>query len=267
MVKMLAIDIDGTLIDFEQQNITSKVKDAVFKAKEKGVYVVLISGRNYYSMKRYLEDLEIEEYGITTNGGLVLDLKTKKRIIENDLDREIAIDVLKEIEKNQVSYSIFAGLHIYAPHKHREDPTIKFLAKEKDNVKYIESGMTFVEENTINKYMFVGKDRVLDAMHKTITSKHGDDVNVEYGFEHHMEVYPKSMNKGIALRGLADELDIDMKHVMAIGDAENDISMLKAAGIGVAMGNAIKEVKDYADYVTKGIAEDGVAHAIEKYIL
>jgi Cof subfamily protein (haloacid dehalogenase superfamily) len=267
MIKLLAIDIDGTLINFERPNISKKVKNTVMAAKRLGVYVVLISGRNYYSMKRYLEDLGIEEYGITTNGGIVLDLKTGKAIIENEMKKDIALGVYKKLEEKNIPYSLFAGLNVYVAEKHRNQPTIELLAKEKDNVIVVDDMERFILENKMNKFMFMDEDHTLDALRDYFEEKYGDCVNVEYGFEKHMEIYPKCLNKGMALEALAEQLEIPMDEVMAIGDAENDISMLEIAGIGVAMGNAIKNVKDHADYVTKSVDEDGVAYAIEKFII
>ena len=128
MIKLLAIDIDGTLINFERPNISKKVINTVMAAKKLGVYVVLISGRNYYSMKRYLEDLGIEEYGITTNGGIVLDLKTGKAIIENEMKKEIALGIYNKLEEEEIPYSLFAGLNVYVSEEHRNQPTIALLS-------------------------------------------------------------------------------------------------------------------------------------------
>ncbi|NTW72677.1 MAG: HAD family phosphatase [Eubacteriaceae bacterium] len=267
MYDLLAIDIDGTLINFEQPDISERVKNAIFKAQEKGVYVVLISGRNYYSMKRFVEELKIKEYGITTNGAVVIDLKTRTKIIETCLSKEMASDICTIIEKADVPYAISADLNVYATEKHAEFSSFKTLAQEEDNLIIIENGQKYTAENHINKFVFVADNEKLSLMYEEIIEKYGDRVNVEHGYEFHMEVYPKTINKGVALTALAKQINIPIERVMAIGDAENDIEMLKMAGLGVAMGNAINNVKDYADYITKPIDEDGVAWAIEKFIL
>lgn len=267
MVKLLAVDIDGTLINYEQPDISVKDKEAIIKAGKKGVHVVLISGRNYYSMKRFLDDLSIKDYGITINGGIVIDMQNEEKILETYLDTDIAQGLTQIFEEEKVPYAIFGGLKAYAPKKHENHPTVEYLNIEKDNMVIYDDTREFLNTVKVNKYITMTDDKNLDRISSVIKSKYGDRVFVEYGFSGLVEIYPIGMNKGIALKNLADKLEISMDQVMAIGDAENDISMIEAAGIGVAMGNAVKNVKDHADYVSRTIEENGVAYAIEHFIL
>ncbi|MFZ7120239.1 MAG: Cof-type HAD-IIB family hydrolase [Eubacteriaceae bacterium] len=266
MYKLLGIDIDGTIINYEQPNITKRVKEAIFRAKKQGVHVVLISGRNYYSMKRFLEELDVKDFGITINGGIVIDLKSGEKIFETYLDEEIARGLTNIFIQEKVAYAVFAGLNAYAVREFEKNPTVEYLKNEKDNVIVYDDTEDFLSTIKTNKFIAMTDDKNLEKLTQIIKEKYGDKVYVEYGFSGLIEIYPIGMNKGVALQSLANKLQIPMKKVMTIGDAENDISMLKVAGMGVAMGNAIMNVKDHADFVTKAIHEDGVAHAIDKFI-
>lgn len=267
MYKLLAIDIDGTIIDYERPHISDVVKDSVKRAKELGVYIVLISGRNYYSMKRFLEELEVEDYGITINGGIVTDLKTGEKLYEVYLEKSVARGVTEILSRKGVPYAVFAGLNAYAPREYEEHPTVQYLNLEKDNMIIYDDTDAFLNTIKTNKYIAMDTDEELDVLTEIIKDKFGDKVYVQYGLKGLIEIYPLDMNKGMALSNLANKLGIPMEEVMAIGDGENDISMIEAAGMGVAMGNAVKNVKEHADYVTKSIQEDGVAYAIEKLII
>lgn len=268
MYKLLAIDIDGTLISFKRPNISDRVKDAVRKAKEMGTHVVLISGRNYKSMNRFLEYLNITEYGITTNGSVVVDLTNENILYETILDESVARGLIEIFETENITYTAFAGLYAYAHRKHVENRTIQVLMREKDNVHIYEDIEELFANVKTNKYSVIGKkEDNLDKLIDVIKENYGDKVAVEYGLKGHIDIYPKATNKGIALRKLAEKLQIPMDQVMAIGDSENDITMIEAAGLGIAMGNAFEHVKECADYITETMEEDGVAHAIEKFIL
>ncbi|MPW26873.1 Cof-type HAD-IIB family hydrolase [Alkalibaculum sp. M08DMB] len=267
MYKLLAIDIDGTLMTFKQPQITQRVKEAIQRAKEKGTHVILISGRNYRSMNRMLQDLDIKDYGITINGGIIVDIASGENISATYLDRSVASGITSIFESEGIPYAIFAGFYTYAPREHEYNNTVEYLKLEEDNVRIYDDTEEFLNTVKTNKYMGMASHEKLDKIAKLIKEQYDDYVFIEYGLREHMEIYPKTINKGIALTSLADKLSIPMEEVMAIGDAENDISMLEAAGLGVAMGNALSSVKEKADYITKSVEDDGVAYAIEKFII
>ena len=268
MYKLLAIDIDGTLISFKRPDISDRVKEAVRKAKEMSTHVVLISGRNYKSMNRFLEDLNITEYGITTNGSVIVDVTNENILYEIMIDESVARGIIEILDIENIAYTAFSGLYAYAHKKHEENRTVQVLKREKDNVRIYDDIEHLFDGIQINKFSVIGKNEDdLDKLIDQIKDKYGDIVEVEYGLKAHIDIYPKGTNKGIALTKLAEKLQIPMEQVIAIGDSENDISMIEAAGLGIAMGNAFEHVKECADYITQTIEEDGAAQAIEKFIL
>ncbi|MFZ7132352.1 MAG: Cof-type HAD-IIB family hydrolase [Eubacteriales bacterium] len=266
MYKLIAIDIDGTMISMEKPYITDRVKKAIYKAKEMGVHVILISGRNYNSMTRFLDELEIKDYGITINGCVVMNIATGEKIFETYLDQEVAKGLTEIFIRERVPYTVFADLYTYAPKEFESNSTIQYLMLEKDNVRLYEDTEQFLANIRTNKYMIMADEKKSKSIVEEVKKKY-PGVYVECGAKGHIEIYPIGTNKGLALTKLASQLKINMRNVMAIGDGENDISMLKVAGLGIAMGNAVTNVKSHANYVTKTVDEDGVAYAIEKFIL
>ncbi len=267
MYKLLAIDIDGTLISFKRPDISQRVRNAILKAKEKGTHIVLASGRNYKSMSRVLEHLDIREYGITSNGAVVVNLEDETILFEAFVAPHIAQGVTEIVEGADIAHMVFSGLHLYAHKRYEKNPTIQYFQKEEDNLRLYDNSQEFVNKVKINKYSVMGEDAILNKVIKKINERYREELEIVYGLKGHIDVYPKKVGKDIALQKLADKLEIPMNQVMAIGDSENDLAMIKAAGLGIAMGNAFVHVKKQADFVTKAIDEDGVAVAIERFII
>lgn len=267
MYELLALDIDGTLIGYDDPNITKRNVESVHEAKENGVKIVLLTGRNYGSMKGYNKQLDLDGYLMTINGAVVVDSATESILSEVSIGKEIADQIVFDLEEREIPYILFCGMNLYAREENRELDTVRMLDMDSGNVTLIKEYAEIQQVVTVHKIVAIWPTEELKKLIPTIKEYSADTLHFEFGFVDHMDIYPSIATKGDALRNLAQSLNVDLEKVMAIGDAQTDVSMIKMAGMGIAMGNAPDDVKEVADYVTKGVEEDGVAYAVDKFIL
>ncbi|MFD2305718.1 sugar-phosphatase [Enterococcus termitis] len=266
-VKLVAIDIDGTLLD-SNRNITPKVKETLQKANEKGIYIVLCTGRPLPGVKEQLTELDLygdNDYVITYNGSLVQATKSNEIISQYSLSYDDFLEIelmsrkvgthLHTIDDKAV-YTANRDIGKYTVHEaYLVDMPLKYRAVDE-----------MTPDMSIIKMMMIDEPDVLDKaisqLPESFTSKYTTVKSTEFYFE----ILNKEASKGNALAKLAEHLGIDQSETMAIGDNENDLSMIEYAGIGVAMGNATENIKRAADIQTSSNDEDGVAEVLLKYI-
>lgn len=274
-IQLLALDVDGTLFGSDGKVIPASV-EAIRKAQEKGVQVVLASGRDYDGLPwDQLKDVQID-YVITTNGSAVYRTKDRKCLKEECLDKEKVIPLFEYILSKEVYLSVFIDGVNYTPiqcfpyvEKMIVPDYVKVALRTKANcmedmIGYLRENDAKMQKATLNFQYQDGE--YLNREEVKAYLKACPDINVVDGGFSNLEFTRKGVCKATGLEMLTEYLDISIKDVMAIGDSENDIEMLEAAGCGIAMGNALDSVKAVAKGVTLGNDEDGVAAAIEKYI-
>lgn len=267
-IKLIAIDMDGTLL-LPDHTISPAVKNAIAAARARGVNVVLTTGRPYAGVHNYLKELHMEQpgdYCITYNGALVqkaADGSTvaqtalsyddyrfwknslaKSVLISTPLDRTTLYTANRDISYYTVHESFVATIPLVFCEAEKMDPNTQFL-----------------------KVMMIDEPAILDCAIARIPQEVKEKYTVLKSAPYFLEILDKRVNKGTGVKSLADVLGIKPEEIMAIGDQENDIAMIEYAGVGVAMDNAIPSVKEVANFVTKSNLEDGVAFAIEKYVL
>lgn len=268
MIKLIAIDIDGTLINSKHE-ITPRVHAALTKAKEQGVYVVLCTGRPLPGVQRYLQELSLindRDFVITYNGSLVQRTGTGESLVRFGL----TMDDLKQIDdyyqQYGVNYHIIDEKNIYVT-----TPKIgKYTYMERDLV-----GMPIVQKTikefeptaSFSKMMFVDEPEILDHLATKLSDSFTETHNIVRSMPVYLEVVHQQASKGHAVSKLAEYLGLDASEVMCIGDQGNDKDMIEYAGMGVAMGNAIDEIKELANFITTTCDEDGVAVAVETHVL
>lgn len=267
-IKLIAIDLDGTLLH-PQRHITSRVKQAITEARNKGVYIVLSTGRPYIGVQRYLLELDLLKEGqfcITNNGALVQQANNGDCISEivlsfddylyfEQLSRQLGVrfqalshSLLFTAEKNISKYTVQEAALTGIPLRYR-------------TVQEMDCHLTFP------KVMMIDSPEKLDNAIQKIPAEAYEKYTLMKSAPCYLEILNKQGNKGVGVKMLADKLALSRDEIMAIGDQENDLAMLSFAGIGVAMGNGIEAVKAISQFVTKTNMEDGVAHAIEKFVL
>lgn len=266
-IKMIAIDIDGTLLN-EKNELAPATIAAVQAATAQGIKVVLCTGRPLTGVQPYLDALKLsgdDQYAITYNGS-VSQTVSGKMMTNHSLSYNDFIDLEALARKLQVHFQIETPDFIYTPNKDISAYTIAESMLVKMLIRYRAVG-EISRDLTISKAMFVDHKDIIDRVNAEIPQEFRDRFYVVQSTPFFVEIMNKQASKGNTLGELATKLGFSADEVMAIGDQGNDLTMIDYAGLGVAMGNAIDEIKEAAQVTTLTNVEDGVAAAIHKYVL
>ena len=265
--KVLALDIDGTLTNSEKK-ITERTKRAVDAAAERGVKIVIASGRPVQGIREFARELRLEEndgYILSFNGGRLISCRTGEIIHDMKLPLEYLPEIYALSKEYGVNLMSYEGDDLIT-----ETPDDEFLAIEaRINGLGIKKVDNLVEHINfpINKCLMLGEGNYLAEVEKKVHAALCDRMDVYRSEPYFLEILPKGVDKAKALERLLNMLDSSREELMACGDGFNDLTMIRYARLGVAMANARDEVKESADYVTCSNDEDGVAAAIERFIL
>jgi Cof subfamily protein (haloacid dehalogenase superfamily) len=268
LIRLIAIDLDGTLLDSNKE-ISIRNREALARAKTAGVKVVLCTGRPLTAIEGYLETLNLRDngdYSITFNGGLVQKNDTGE-IIEKAL---MPLESVQELHELAVTLNV--PLDILSDGLVLQLPTTAdytSLYPQLNNLLTFEPAelSQLTEARIYNKAVVAVNEDYLDGQITKIPQRFFDNYEVIKTRSNLLEFMPKGITKAYGISLLAKDLNIDVTEIMTIGDEENDVPMIEYAGIGVAMANAIPKVKDCADIITDSNDEDGVAKIIEKLVL
>lgn len=267
MYKLIALDMDGTLLTSDKV-ISEKTKIALKKAEEKGVKVVLASGRPLEGISRYLEELDLlkhDDYVLSYNGGVVRNTKTKECVSKavlkgSDLKRLYKIS--KELNVNIHAFSVKDGLITPKISKYTQ------YEADMNNIEITVKDFNEIDDNEeIIKVMMIDPAEILDPAIEKLPKDLYDTYSIFKSASFFLEFTNKEVDKGLGLKKLGEYLGITREEMIACGDAGNDLSMVKYAGLGVAMANATDDVKKNADYITLSNDDDGIAKVVEKFIL
>lgn len=266
MIKLLAVDMDGTCLDSEGR-MSEETVCALKKAAESGVIVVPTTGRNATCLPDMLKKENFYHYIISSNGSLVLERETGREIFTAYIENETAVKIAKKFSRLPVLLGAHANREFYVQgwilyfgvkHFFKNDDII--INRVRSMAKALKNRELKVEE-----FQLFYKGRKFGDTVKKIISPYVGIVSASS--EKYSEVYNAKGTKGTALLALAKELGIDASEIACIVDEENDISMFDIAGVGLAMGNAIDEIKKRAKYILPSNDEKGVVYAVENYIL
>lgn len=262
--KLLAIDMDDTLLNDELE-ISPENHDALRYAQEKGVKIVLCTGRTLESVRKYIDFIDgylYDDYVIVFNGSIITTAKGDI-IFRKVIGKDILADLIDISRSENIDIQIYDDQNIYSE---------GYTERTKDYERFSGVKIKILDDLKVKdmsiKVLYNSCDTdKLDKVRKRIEEKFGEKVFVFYSKSNYLEVLSNEGNKGIALRYLAEYLKIDNNEVMAIGDSENDTYMIQYAGLGICMKNGRESVKQYADYITHHTNnENGVAEAIRKFI-
>lgn len=267
MYKIIALDMDGTLLN-DEKVITQRTKDALIKAREKGVKVVLASGRPVDGLKKYLKELNLvsdEEYVLSFNGSLVQKVKSEEVLYEIGLTGK-DLHYLYDISQN-----LGVNIHAFSTTKGLITPNISKYTEVEANLNGIDINVCdfneISEDEHIVKVMFIDDEKIIDKVIKELPNEVEERYKVVRSAPYFLEEINKESGKATGLAALAKYLNVSKDNIIAVGDAGNDLDMIQYAGLGVAMGNADESVKQVADYITADNNNDGIAEVIEKFIL
>lgn len=276
--KMLVTDMDYTLLNKEKK-VSERNREAIRKAIEKGVHMVVATGRIYTSARLYARLLEVSTPIIASNGAIIRETAfnnpkdTERTIYKDTLNVEAVKEMIKLSRKHGLFCHFFTEDTIYAEKlvnvSLRYTEWNKYLGEE-DQVR-IEI-VDDIEEAIVQDKVEILKAVVVDADSEKMQSLRNSIVetgivSVSQSMKDNLEVMNKGVTKGNAVKKLAKIYGINREEIIAIGDNENDISMIEYAGLGIAMGNAEESLKNAANHITGHYQEDGVAEAIERFIL
>lgn len=267
-IKLIAIDMDGTLLT-PQHQITPAVKAAIAAARKQGIHVVLATGRPFIGVKRYLDELDLctsGGYCVTNNGALVQRTENGVCVAQTPLSFEdylycealsrqlnvhmhaLDFEFVYTANRDISAYTVYESYLTGMPLKYR-------AVDEMDR------------QRVFPKVMMIDDPAVLDRAIGRIPAEAYARYTIIKSAPYYLEIMDKRVNKGEGVRLLTEHLGLTPENVMAIGDHENDLAMIRYAGTGVAMGNAIEDVKAISQFVTRPNTEDGVAYAIETLAL
>ena len=289
MYKLIAIDLDGTLLN-SYGEVSIKNREAIKNAISKGVEIVLASGRPVASVKNLANELGANHYMICGNGAMTYDFNEDSIIYKNFLDVNKLLQIIKICDENSIYYNLYLENRVLTKslnynvmfyqqeNANREDSKKTNIEVVQDIYGYICNNkdknylkVTICEEDKIifnsimRKIKEIKEIEILDVAHmsKKIIKDGTDEIQIKY---YYTEISSKNVDKWYALINLADKLDIQPNEIIAIGDNVNDKIMMQNAGIGVAMENSAPYIKEIADFITEDNNNNGVAVAIQKFI-
>lgn len=275
-IKLVALDLDGTLFNSKGE-ITEKTKQEIKRITDAGVHVVISTGRPYNGVPfEQIAGTGID-YAITTNGAAIYQISTNTCIYESCMDFSITGPILEYLLRKEIHIDAYIDGEGYTPIRCRENldrlpfkPSMKKYIRAtrtpvEDLYAYVRDCGKNVQKMTLNFYpqpdgtrLHREEVRIFLETNPAIEAVCGGFCNLEFS--------KAGVNKGEGLKHLAEQLDVSTNQTMAIGDSGNDLAILEAAGLGVAMENASDDIKAVAEYITTSNEEDGVAFAIAHFI-
>lgn len=260
--KLICIDLDGTLLD-DKKRISEENIAAIRRASAQGVKIAIITGRMPGATEFIAKQLQVPCILVCNAGTCIVEDKKCKSV------EYMSADTMKNIYEIIKKFNV--PLWIFRERQWFVTEMDSYIQEEIDRV-YCTPEIADVEtlargwkrENTgPNKVLVSAEPEIIQAIYEELRKEQIQDVDMACSADIFLEIFPKGINKGKALKIICDEMGISREEVIAFGDQELDISMLEAAGMGVAMGNAIDELKEKADFVTKTNNEAGIAYALE----
>ncbi len=268
LYKLIAIDMDGTLLN-DRHEVPEDVKSTLAEAKRQGIKIVLCSGRPIGGLRGYIKALNLDEegdYAIAYNGALVQDSHTEGVVAELSLSHDDLVKLHDLSVELKSPMHFFDAKGVYSPNADISEYTVleAYLCQIPLAYRQVSDIPTNI---SIPKIMFIDNPDNLNRTIQALPENLKEQYTIVQSSPYFLEFVHPSASKGNAVKKLAKQLDIKQEEIMSFGDNGNDLSMIEYAGCGVAMGNAIPEVKAAADFQTRSNNESGVAYAIKKLVL
>lgn len=262
-IKLVALDLDDTLLD-SSRRISPRNKAAIAAAAARGVTVTLATGRMYRATRPYAADLGVDVPLIVYNGAMIKKGLSGETMFHQPLAPKTTALVLELLRRHGWYGQVYEDDELYAA-RYTAEADIYF---RQTGVRARTVGEAFYTRSwRSTKVVTIAPAAQVPAIMHWLQAELGETAYVTTSKPMYVDVLHPDVSKGRALARLAQQLGVARQEVMAVGDSLNDVEMLSYAGLGVAMGNARDEVKERADAVTAANDEDGVAEAIERYVL
>ena len=266
--KLLAIDMDGTALT-SRKKISPRTLDAINNLLKRGVHVVTSTGRGISELTDYAEDFKLMNYGILISGGLVYDFFKHAPIFMHGVDEEIMMNIIDFGLQERAMVHLLTLKHSVAREvdiQHMQDFNMqiyydmfnRICLRVDDFKRYVREHPGEVMKVNLYHRDKPSRNRNLERMKKF-------DLSISFTERDNLEASPAGITKASGLIELCKFLGVDISETVAVGDGHNDTEILQTAGLGVAMGNALDDIKNIAGYVTADNEHDGVAEVIEKF--
>jgi Cof subfamily protein (haloacid dehalogenase superfamily) len=266
-IRLIALDLDDTLLRADL-TISEKNKGALQRAENLSIHIVLASGRNFYSMKRYADELFIHrrgDYLIGSNGAQLIQASTGKLLENRALPAKLCRQIIEYIEERGYFWQVYVEGKIYC----NRINTWSLIDQELSGLplEIITERETILSSDH-TKIVVGGEPEKIETMYAELKKRFGNHMEIVTSKPYFLEILPEGGNKGAALERLTRRLRVDMENVLAIGDGLNDLEMVRRAGWGCAPANAAQEVRASARFVSlKTNNEDAVADILEHFAL
>ncbi len=277
-LRLIAIDLDGTVINGSQENITPRTLTVFERAHSLGCMIAISTGRAVSMVPKSIKTLPFVDYLITSNGACIRRTRDSAVLHHAFLDRPAVWEIVSAAKKQRAAFNVFFEDHavfemksfsyMLAGIKHIRWKDRRQLREARRSIRSVFSierelrrNPAPIEKMGCSFRSYAESEQALYAI------RTNGNVNAVRALENELEITARGVSKGAALRALCGLLHLEASEVAAFGDSGNDLSMRKSAGCFVAMGNATSEVKIAADFVTGTVSEDGVAQWLEQYLL
>lgn len=263
-IKLVALDLDDTLLR-DDGTVSERTVTALRKVREKGIMTVIATGRMYATAKPYADVLKLGNIPlILFSGGLIQLSETKEKLFERPLSVDTVTKINAMAETNGWTVQTYIDDVLYV--RSRNELVRAYEAHT--GIRAVACATAErIPRGKANKMLALGTASALNTVQQRILAEVGKDVEVLFSRPAYLEIVAACTSKGRALEALCGYYRIRLSEAMSFGNGENDTAMLKVAGFSVAVGNAVDEVKDAASYVAPTNNEDGVAEALERFVL
>lgn len=265
MIKMIATDIDGTILNWELGGFTPAVKNCINKLSQAGIKVVLVTGRMHESARVMADELNLKTPIVSYQGGLIKDnCENGKVYYRKDLDTQKAKEIIDWAKKNKIHINLYMDDILYVENDNE-------IVKKYTSIRYVNykvCSFDSLELKNINKVLAIDYDNAEKVTEwVNYLSEKYPDLYIVKSTPYFCEISNIEAKKSNAVDFLREYWGIKKEEVLTIGDQNNDIELLKAGGIKVAMGNGTPELKEYADFITDTVSNDGFVKAVEKFVI
>lgn len=265
-IKLIAVDLDGTLLDSESR-LSERTEQVMKQAIAQGVKVVLATGKTAYSGRDIIKRLGLDTPGIYTQGLEIRYPDDSSKVLAA-LDADLARRFITYADERGFDVVAYNGSRLFT---RKLTPQVRELSERYHDAmpEVVGPLQNLLNSMSFSKLLIMRRHDIkrINALRYQFNLQLDGKARLVQALGDMLEVLPPGQSKGRALKVLLKEFDIKESEVMALGDGENDIEMVKMAGIGVAMGNAHDSLKAVADHVTTTNDEDGVAAAVERFVL
>ena len=260
MIRLITIDLDGTLFD-SYSKISDDNKRAIKKCINHGIKIVLSTGKSIKCVDSIIKELGLVDLQIVSGGTVIINPDLKIQAVMK-IHRGSVLNAINLARNSGIGFGLdTTGGNVCYEKEHRN---LKYFLESGEIIEKVEDiGKDHIVDNALLFTFLVDES---DDFNETLRKNIGDDVKIRRGGPYFLNMLSRKAGKVASLRKILKKSGIDKNEVMAIGDSNNDLGTIEFAGLGIAMGNASRDVKLAADHISSDNDNSGVAEAIYKFI-